>query len=111
MPTAQISHSTTNKTLLVAADPAGRRIRVQALVLTCSADQSALFTSEGTGSTTVCPALLAEADAGALVLPHAPRSEGVTMGWFDSLPGEALHITLSSATATTGLLVWSYVIQ
>jgi hypothetical protein len=90
--------SQTATTTLVAAQPAGVKIRVVSLFLVNTAAQSLTFKS-GAGGTALTGAMAFGAN-GTLVLKHSPA------GYFETAAAALLELAQSGATQVSGALQW-----
>ena len=88
--TAISNPSTATTTSVIAAQGAGRVIKVHSCFLVVAGANSLTFKSDAT-SISGTNALAAN---GGLVLPHNPE------GWFKTAPNEALNLTTTAAVAT-----------
>ena len=101
MPMSEVQYAVINQattTAVVAAQAAGVKIRVVALLLVNTTAQSLTFKS-GAGGTALTGAM-ALATNGVFVLPFSPR------GHFETAAAALLELTQSGATQVSGALCW-----
>lgn len=99
---AAISTASSGDSSVVAA-VTGRKIRVLSLQFLCTSAVTVGFESNNAGGDTALTGVMAFPDNGGMVLPHNP------FGWFETVAGEALHITLGGAVQVSGSLVYQVV--
>lgn len=96
---ASISFSTSGDNTIVAA-VASKKIRVLSLFMVANTNVTVTFQSDnGVGSTDITGAI-GLINVHGFVLPYNP------VGWFESLSGELLNLSLSSSVQVSGSLVY-----
>jgi hypothetical protein len=105
MPSLPVNVSASGNTTLIAADPAGRSIRVVGYHL--SAAGSLVIQFQDTESNVICGPLHTF-DNGTSHANHAPRSEGIREFLFATAPGAGLVINLSAAVNVGGYIDYEF---